>query len=203
MKQKVAHGITESVTNLSLRTNKSMKSRKGQDCEELIAKFRKEGRPQDYELFLRKVDSMIEAMVRSKIQEESQRDDLRQEILMSVHKSLPTYDSERSFYNWFYSIVRFRTADFFRKHYRSRETQELSEFITDGSLELDVQYHLQEVKELLGELSDGQRVAITRSKLEGEKIKDIAADLGVTESAVKVNIFRGLKKLRKILSEQW
>ncbi len=180
-----------------------MKSRKGQDCEELIARYRRDGRSEDYELFLRKVDSIIETMIRSKVQDESQRNDLKQEILISVHKSLHTYDSSRSFYNWFYSIVRFRTADFFRKHYRNRENDELSEFMSDGSLELDVQYHLQEVKELLNELNEGQREAIRRSKLEGEKIKDIAVDLGVTESAVKVNIFRGLKKLRKRLSEEW
>ncbi len=180
-----------------------MSGRKGQDCEELIAKYRRDGHAEDYELFLRKVDAMVELMIRSKVQDENIRADLKQEILLSVHKSLQTYDEDRSFYNWFYSIVRFRTADFFRKHYRNQETDELSDFMADGSLELDVQYHLQEVKQLLGELSDNQGEVIRRAKLEGEKIKDIADDLGMSESAVKVNIFRGLKKLRKRLSEEW
>jgi RNA polymerase sigma-70 factor, ECF subfamily len=44
-------------------------------------------------------------------------DDLLQEILLSIHKSRHTYNNDRPFRPWVFTIAKFRLLDHLRKHY--------------------------------------------------------------------------------------
>jgi RNA polymerase sigma-70 factor (ECF subfamily) len=52
---------------------------------------------------------------------------------------------------------------------------------------------------LLAELSPAQRDAILLTKIEGLSVTEASARTGVSESAIKVQVHRGLKKLAALV----
>jgi RNA polymerase sigma-70 factor (ECF subfamily) len=56
-----------------------------------------------------------------------------------------------------------------------------------------------DVGELLGRLPDRQRLPIVHTKLEGLSIAETAQLTGMSESAVKVGVHRGLKALAALI----
>ena len=55
---------------------------------------------------------------------------------------------------------------------------------------------------LLAQLPDGQRLPIQYMKLDGYSVTETAQRTGLTESAVKVAVHRGLKKLAALIRSQ-
>lgn len=120
-------------------------------------------------------------------------DDLVQETLISVHAKRATYDPARPFLPWLAAIARYRWVDRLRKTYRSAET-ELDETLAEGDHEAEVVSRIS-IDRMLARLSEGQAEAIKLVKIEGLSIAEASGRTGQSESLVKVNIHRGLKKL--------
>lgn len=120
-------------------------------------------------------------------------DDLVQETLMSVHRKLATFDPERAFLPWLAAIARYRWVDQLRALYRKSETL-LDESHAAASEEPEITARLS-LARLLASLPHGQAEAIELVKIEGLSIAEAAAATGQSESLVKVNIHRGLKRL--------
>ncbi|AXV18270.1 RNA polymerase subunit sigma-70 (plasmid) [Neorhizobium sp. SOG26] len=122
-------------------------------------------------------------------------EDLVQETLLSLHSRRATYDRDRPFTAWFFSIARYKLID----HHRSRggrrlaET-ELGEELESGFSEEALTARL-DVERLLDGLTPRQQELIRQVKLEGQSIADTADRVGQSESAVKVSIHRALKAL--------
>jgi len=120
-------------------------------------------------------------------------DDLVQETLMSVHAKRGTYDPSRPFLPWLAAIARYRWVDRLRRSYRRPET-ELDETLSEGDHEAEVIARIS-IDRMLAQLSDAQAEAIRLVKIEGLTIAEASGRTGQSESLVKVNIHRGLKKL--------
>jgi RNA polymerase sigma-70 factor (ECF subfamily) len=122
-------------------------------------------------------------------------DDLVQEVLIAVHTRRATYDPTQPFTAWVYAIARYKMIDHVRRH-RGRvfiaidDAGELAAAETaDGGTAMS------DLDRLMRELPEGQRAAIRETKLEGLSVSEASARLGMSESAVKVNVHRGLKAL--------
>lgn len=120
-------------------------------------------------------------------------DDLIQETLLSLHRKLGTFDSKRAFLPWLAAIARYRWVDQLRTLYRRPETV-LDENHAAWSDEPAVAARIS-LERLLSHLPSGQAQAIELVKIEGLSIAEAAATSGQSESLVKVNIHRGLKRL--------
>ncbi|MBX7481048.1 sigma-70 family RNA polymerase sigma factor [Qipengyuania qiaonensis] len=120
-------------------------------------------------------------------------DDLVQETLMSVHAKRATYDPSRPFLPWLAAIARYRWVDRLRRNYRRAES-ELDETLSEGDHEAEVIARIS-IDRMLARLSEGQAEAIRLVKIEGLTIAEASGRTGQSESLVKVNIHRGLKKL--------
>ncbi|MFB9951520.1 sigma-70 family RNA polymerase sigma factor [Rhizobium puerariae] len=126
-------------------------------------------------------------------------EDLVQETLLALHSRRETYDRQRPFTAWFFSIARYKLID----HHRGRggrmmaET-ELGEDIKSDFSEEALAARL-DVERLLDGLPEKQRNLIRQVKLEGQSVADAASLAGQTESAVKVAIHRSLKALAEKL----
>ncbi|MDH7801577.1 sigma-70 family RNA polymerase sigma factor [Rhizobium sp. AN70] len=122
-------------------------------------------------------------------------EDLVQETLLSLHAKRETYDRERPFTAWFFSIARYKLID----HYRGRGARMLAEVELDETLEagtsVDAVTARMDVERLLDELPERQRELIRRVKLEGQSIAEAAKKSGQTELAARVGIHRTLKIL--------
>ncbi len=124
-------------------------------------------------------------------------DDLVQETLLSLHAKLASHDPARPVMPWLAAMARYRWIDQLRKIYRAGEV-ELAEDIPA----LDAQDGLvarMSLDRLLAQLNPAQTEAIKLVKIEGLSIAEAARRCGQSESLVKVNIHRGLKKLAALV----
>ena len=124
-------------------------------------------------------------------------EDLLQELLLAVHNKRHTYDPNQPLTAWVQAIARYKLVDLLRRRSRGDVlTDPLDEddqvFATTANDAAEAQY---DVAKLLRGLPDRQRLPILYVKIEGASVTDTAVRTGMSESAVKVGIHRGLKAL--------
>jgi RNA polymerase sigma-70 factor, ECF subfamily len=131
------------------------------------------------------------------------KEDLVQDVLLTVHRVRRTYDPERPIAPWFYAIVQSRFADACRRQRRRAHW----EVATDGSA-FDLRSsnsnearhpRADEVAAALRDLPWAQRRIIQWLKLEDLSVREIAKRLRMRESAVKVAAHRGYEAIRRRL----
>jgi RNA polymerase sigma-70 factor (ECF subfamily) len=126
----------------------------------------------------------------------SEAEDLLQEALLAIHTRRHTYDPAELFTPWAYAIARYKLIDYLRQTNSSRadvpieDAGELTARANHDEVESSI-----DVKKLLARLPVKMRRAIQYVKLDGLSVAEAARQLGMTESAIKVSIHRGLKAL--------
>lgn len=129
----------------------------------------------------------------------SSLDDLVQETLIALHTKRASWDSTRPFLPWLAAIARYRWVDHLRRLYRASEHELHEELIgTDDEPAISARIS---IDRLLGLLPEAQERAIALVKIEGLTIAEASAATGQSESLVKVNIHRGLKKLAHMIEK--
>lgn len=127
-------------------------------------------------------------------------DDCTQEVLMAVHEARHTYESNRPFRPWFFSIVRYKTIDHLRRYYRHSKVMEemVNETVDQLSIATTDRVDDQLTSlALMSNLPEPQREAIVLTKLEGKSLKEASQELAISESALKVRVHRGIGALKK------
>ena len=129
-------------------------------------------------------------------------EDLVQEALLAVHLKRHTYDAAELFTPWVHAVARYKLIDYLRRtraamHVAIDEGDEV--VAQDDQLGAESSY---DVRRLLQRLPDKVRCAIERVKLEGTSVAEAALRCGISESAVKVNIHRGLQKLATLIAHE-
>lgn len=155
-----------------------------------------------YQLLLTGLSGVLDRFLSRRIERKETREDLCQEILMSVHHSRHTYDPSRPFLPWVHAIAHFKVIDYWRKSGRHPEHMAIEEALFEAaSTYIPREAMLSEagITEHLHELPDKQRIAIELVKQEGLSIAEAAQKMGMSESAVKVSIHRAIVALRKKL----
>ena len=127
-------------------------------------------------------------------------DDLVQETLISLHRKRVSYDPTKAFLPWLAAIGRYRWIDSLRKIYRHEHDQLFEEMVADPQDE-DMTARVS-LARLLGMLPEKQAEVISLVKIEGLSINEASAMTGQSESLVKVNIHRGLKKLSSMVETE-
>jgi RNA polymerase sigma-70 factor, ECF subfamily len=126
-------------------------------------------------------------------------EDVLQEILIAVHGGLNSFRPDVPVTAWISAIVRYKLADLFRSDARHISVFEpLSEEIAENAAErstLEPYEANRDLERLLGTLPPQQRDAIVETKLAGRSVSEAAERTGLSESAVKVYVHRGLKTL--------
>lgn len=129
-----------------------------------------------------------------------QIDDLVQEVLIAFYTKRATYDPARPFLPWLAAIARYRWVDHLRKVYK-HESKELME--DDGVEDSEEEVVLARVSldRLFSQLPEKQAEVIELVKIGGLSVREAANKTGQSESLVKVNIHRGLKKLSAMVEK--
>jgi RNA polymerase sigma-70 factor (ECF subfamily) len=130
-------------------------------------------------------------------------EDLVQETLIALHTRRHTYDRSQPFTPWVYAIARYRLVDYLRRSKRSTTDvpiEEAEEVLTDddpSSVESTL-----DLAQLMARLSPKARQAIQFVKLDGLSVSEAAARSGMSQSAVKVSVHRGLRALSRFATER-
>lgn len=156
-----------------------------------------------YREFLSALGMHLRAFLRRRLSERpGEVEDLLQEVLLAVHNARHTYRSDQPLTVWVQAIARYKLADHFRAYAR-REA--LHDPLEDDEGELfavedgEPAQASRDLGKLLQQLPDKQRLPIVHVKLEGLSVEEAASLTGLSNSAVKVGIHRGLKALAKII----
>jgi RNA polymerase sigma-70 factor, ECF subfamily len=157
-----------------------------------------QGNRKAYQEFLRALAGHLRARLRKKLRRKDEDiEDLVQEILIAVHKGLETFRPEVPLTAWISAIVRYKVADYHRAYFRWDALHEPldddGELFVESSTEVtDARRDLQQ---LLATLPQGQRLSIVHTRLWGMSVSETSSATGLSESAVKVGVHRGLKAL--------
>jgi RNA polymerase sigma factor (sigma-70 family) len=130
------------------------------------------------------------------------REDLVQDILMSVHAARATYDPTRPFKPWLMTIAHNRMVDQARRNSR-RAANEISvdEYPADvadadAGAASDHYGDPEELRRAIKVLPKGQRSALELLKLREMSLKEASHATGMSISALKVSVHRAIKTLR-------
>lgn len=151
-----------------------------------------------YRFFLGELASHLRSWLRGRLARlPDEVEDLLQELLLAVHNQRHTYDPKQPLKPWVHAIARYKIIDLLRRRSRNEmlndpfdDEDEL--FVAGDGEAAEARYDL---AKLLHDLPDRQRLPIVYVKIEGESVADVAKRTGMSESAVKVGIHRGLKAL--------
>jgi len=126
-------------------------------------------------------------------------EDLVQETLIAVNARRASYDVKQLFTPWVFAIARYRLVDHLRRA-RVRVAASLDDledlFGTEDHEQVAAQM---DVERMLSMLPEKQRDAIRMTRIEGRSIDEAARLTGQSQSAIKVGVHRGLKRLRAYL----
>jgi RNA polymerase sigma-70 factor (ECF subfamily) len=151
-----------------------------------------------YHAFLRDLSAHLRAFLRRRLAHlPDDIEDLVQESLLAVHNQRHTYDVQQPLTAWVHAIAKYKMVDLVRRH-ASRDL--LTEPLNDendvfSSADADAAEARRDVGKLLEELPDRQRLPILYMKLQGLSVVETAQITGMSASAVKVGVHRGLKAL--------
>lgn len=157
------------------------------------------GDKQAYTVLLTEVQLWLERYFRRRCAS-AMLDDLVQEVMLAVHRKRASWDATRPFLPWLAAIARYRWVDHLRKVYRNEEDALEDHDAAEDSAEDAVLARLS-LERMFVQIPDRQSEAIELVKIEGLSIAEAAERSGQSESAVKVNIHRGLKKLAALVEK--
>jgi len=162
-----------------------------------------------YRLFLDTISVRLRGYLRQMLAragrtEASEAEDVLQETLLALHLSRHTYDAASPVTAWAHAIARYKLVDHLRRS--GRHT---------GNLPLDEEAHRLagpadgaaaearlDLTRAMAALPERTRSLIDRVKLQGSSVAEAAHATGMTETAAKVAIHRGLQAMAKFLSRR-
>lgn len=133
-------------------------------------------------------------------------DDLTQDIFLKAYEKLAYFDEQNRFFTWLFTIGVNHARNYIkRQQVRSPHVVRSSEdHISGDDPEEDMLNDENSAFVLQGlrQLPVDMREAIVLRYLEGLPIEEIAQITGISLSAAKMRIYRGLEHLRKLMEER-
>lgn len=169
-----------------------------------LAAAAQNGDARAYNRLLSDIAPYLRAILLPGLSDKAAVEDIVQEILISVHKSLKTYTPDRPFKPWLLAIANFRRTDYLRRHYAVQKQamlplDEAEHLAVPVTVDADAGEY-RDVRDALDTLPKKQRDVFTKLKLEGYTAQEVANQTGMNVSAVKVSAHRTLQKLKTMLA---
>lgn len=169
----------------------------GQDETELAGLLRAAlgGNEKAYAAFLKRTAALVRGFARRKIVKGAiDPEDIVQETLLAIHTKRHTWIVDAPVLPWIYAIARFKLIDAFRKrgHRVEIEIGEMAETLAQAETE---SVSARDMGRALEHLAPGQRSVIVAISIEGNSIGETAEKFGMTETAVRVALHRGLRAI--------
>ena len=161
-----------------------------------------DGEAPAYQAFLAETSAHLRAYFRKRLARlPDDVEDLVQESLLAIHNKRHTYDAAQPLTAWVHAIAKYKLVDLLRRR-ASRDA--LTDPIDDeadffSSADSEAAEARRDLGKLLDQLPDRQRLPIVHTKLEGLSVAEAARLTGMSESAIKVGVHRGLKALAALI----
>ena len=153
-----------------------------------------DGNAASYAALLRALIPLLRAFYRRRVSDAEAIEDLVQDTLIAVHSRRITYDRERAFSAWLFSVARHKMIDSFRRNRATCPIDDFEHLLISGGFEEEINAR-QDIGRLLEDLPSKQSNLIRKVRIEGYSAAEAARELDLGESDVKVSVHRGLKAL--------
>lgn len=159
-----------------------------------------------YRLFLDVIGARLRGYLRHMLKragrsEPSEAEDVLQEVLLALHLARHTYEPSSPVTAWAHAIARYKLVDHLRRTGRHSGHLPLDDeafaLAAPESQASDARMDLVRAMEGLPERT---RRLIERVKLQGGSVAEAARETGMSETAAKVAIHRGLKAMARFLT---
>lgn len=148
-------------------------------------------------------------------QNQSDAEDVTQEVFIEVYQSLSTFRNESKFSTWIYRISINKSLNFIRKQKRLKIFNSIEELFTGKNVNRieqadssrlpddfsDPEHETKQLKAAISMLPEPQKIALSLFTYQELSYKQIAEVMNVSLASVESLIFRSKKNLRKILVE--
>ena len=155
-----------------------------------------------YHAFLQELSAHLRAFLRRRLLGlPDEVEDLVQESLLAIHNQRHIYDTGQPLTAWVHAIAKYKLVDLLRRRARrDLLTDPLDDELgLSSAAETEAADARRDLGKLLQQLPERQRLPIVHMKLEGLSVAETARLTGMSESAVKVGVHRGLKALAAII----
>jgi RNA polymerase sigma-70 factor (ECF subfamily) len=150
-----------------------------------------------YREFLRSAAGLVRSFARRRIAGGGlDAEDVVQETLLAIHMKRHTWRDGGEVTPWIYAIARHKLIDAFRRRGRLAEVEieAIAETFAEPEIEPVVE---RDIGRALATLAPGQRSVVAAVSVEGRSIRETATSLGISETAVRVALHRGLKAIAR------
>jgi RNA polymerase sigma-70 factor (ECF subfamily) len=150
-----------------------------------------------YREFLRSAACLVRGFARRRTADGGiDAEDIVQETLIAIHMKRHTWREDAPITPWLYAIARYKLIDAFRRRGRRLEidVDEIAETFAAPDPEIVSD---REIGRALDSLAPGQRSVVAAVSVGGRSISETAKSLGMTETAVRVALHRGLTAIAK------
>jgi RNA polymerase sigma-70 factor, ECF subfamily len=129
-------------------------------------------------------------------------EDVAQDAFLKAFRALTAYQEQQSFAGWLRTITIRCALDIVRRRRPEVTIEGKSEqkFLTDNRFEKR-QEDYSRLLHALSQLSALDREIVLSLKADGKAVAEVARELAMTKTRIRVRAHRALKKLRKILME--
>lgn len=145
----------------------------------------------------RRYARMVHAILLARVPA-SQADDLVQDVFVDAIARLESLRNGEAFGGWLAQIARNRATDY---HRRKKPHVPLDEGTLEQGSEADAQAQAREILAVVRTLPEAYREVLIMRLVEGMTGPEIAERTALTPGSVRVNLHRGMAKLRAALSE--
>lgn len=152
----------------------------------------------------------LRAFIAKRVRNESEIDDLLQEVFLRVHRHAESLQQPDRMVSWVFQIARNAIVDHYRSAERRRELpsgsgtdiQEDLGIMSSEAEEHEAKYELSHcLLPMIDRLSPDYREAINLVELQGLTHQEAAARLGLSVPGMKSRVQRGRQQLRNMLDE--
>ena len=129
-------------------------------------------------------------------------DDLTQETFIRAYQYLWRYDTSKKFFTWLYTLA----LNLIRSHLRkknkyNKSSEELSAYLLSDKNSLPETDLIEEINVYLLLLEEESRALLIMKYMQELSFEEITQITGKSLSAVKMSVYRGLEKLKELLTE--
>ena len=132
----------------------------------------------------------------SQLDSAADRDDAVQEALLRAWEKRRTLRDARYFDTWLIRIL----LNVCHDHQRRRGRVVLTDAPPEPKVQDDPR--LEQLRDAMSALDEKPRVCVLLHYIEGYEVRQVARMLGIGESAVKLRLLRGRRRLKQLLTEE-
>ena len=173
--------------------------------EDLINKVIK-GENNAYAILVDRYKHMVYTLALKIVKNREDAEEVAQDSFIKAYNALNDFKGESKFSTWLYKIVYYRSLDYLKKNKRQVETtaidisEEYNIATMDDALEgMELKERAQIIKHAIQELPADDTVLITLYYFEMLSMNEISKVMELPPNTIKVRLFRGRKRLAKIL----